>query len=86
MTAIGALGIILTAVYVLRGVLAITYGPFGSELPQMRDARLIEAIPMITLVAFIVVLGIYPSILSDPLHQTVSSFNQFIHSVAKMGG
>lgn len=86
MTAVGALGIILTAVYVLRGVLAITYGPLRKELPEMRDARLIEAIPMITLVAFIVVLGIYPSVLSDPLHQTVSSFNQFIHSVAKMGG
>lgn len=86
MTAIGALGIIPTAVYVLRGVLAITYGPLRRGLPEMRDARLIEAIPMITLVAFIVVLGIYPSVLSDPLHQTVSSFNQFIHSVAKMGG
>ncbi|MBP1157839.1 MULTISPECIES: NADH-quinone oxidoreductase subunit M [unclassified Paenibacillus] len=86
MTAVGALGIILTAVYVLRGVLAITYGPLRKELPEMRDARLIEAIPMITLVAFIVVLGIYPSVLSDPLHQTVSGFNQFIHSVAKMGG
>lgn len=86
MTAVGILGIILTAVYVLRGVLAITYGPLRNELPQMRDARLIEAIPMVTLVAFILVLGIYPSVLSDPLHQTVSNFNQFIHSVAKMGG
>ncbi|MCZ8514838.1 NADH-quinone oxidoreductase subunit M [Paenibacillus filicis] len=85
-TAVGALGIILTAVYVLRGILSITYGPLKTELPAMRDARLIEAIPMITLVAFIVVLGIYPSVLSEPLYQTVSSFDQFIHSVAKIGG
>ncbi|CAG7634319.1 NAD(P)H-quinone oxidoreductase chain 4 1 [Paenibacillus solanacearum] len=86
LTAIGALGIILTAVYVLRGVLAITFGPQKPSLPEMRDARLIEAIPMIVLVAFIVVLGIYPAILSEPLQQTVNSFDQFIHSVAKMGG
>ena len=86
LTAIGALGIILTAVYVLRGVLAITFGPQKPSLPDMRDARLIEAIPMIVLVAFIVVLGIYPAILSEPLQQTVNSFDQFIHSVAKMGG
>ncbi|CAG7655565.1 NuoM family protein [Paenibacillus allorhizosphaerae] len=86
LTAIGALGIILTAVYVLRGVLAITFGPQKPSLPEMRDARLIEAIPMIALVAFIVVLGIYPGILSEPLHQTVNSFDQFIHSVVKMGG
>ncbi|SCW58289.1 NADH-quinone oxidoreductase subunit M [Paenibacillus tianmuensis] len=86
-TAVGALGIILAAVYVLRGVLGITYGPQKTELPKMRDARLIEAIPMIALVAFIVVLGIYPGVLSNPLHQTVSSFDQFIHSVsAKIGG
>lgn len=85
-TVIGALGIILAAVYVLRGVLGITYGPVQVERPDMRDARLIEAIPMITLVAFIVVLGIYPSVLSEPLHHTVSSFDQFIRSFAKMGG
>lgn len=86
LTAVGALGIILAAVYVLRGVLGMTFGPLNKGMPEIRDARLIEAIPMITLVAFIVVLGIYPSVLSDPLHQTVSGFNQFIHSVAKMGG
>lgn len=86
LTAVGALGIILAAVYVLRGVLGITYGPSRTELPAMRDARFIEAIPMITLVAFIVVLGIYPSVLSEPLHQTVVGFDQFIRSVTKMGG
>ncbi|MDQ1911243.1 NADH-quinone oxidoreductase subunit M [Paenibacillus sp. GD4] len=83
---VGALGIILAAVYVLRGVLGITYGPVRVERPEMRDARLIEAIPMITLVAFIVVLGIYPSVVSEPLHHTVSGFDQFIRSLAKMGG
>lgn len=85
-TAVGTLGIILTAVYVLRGILGITYGPLKETYPPMRDARLVEAVPMIVLVAFIVVLGIYPSVLSEPLHQTVSGFDQFIHSVAKMGG
>lgn len=86
LTVVGTLGIILTAVYVLRGVLSITYGPLKAEIPTMKDARLIEAIPMITLVAFIVVLGVYPSVLSEPLYQTISSFDQFIHSVAKIGG
>ncbi|NOU95052.1 NADH-quinone oxidoreductase subunit M [Paenibacillus sp. LMG 31456] len=85
-TIIGTLGVILTAVYVLRGVLSITYGPLKAPTEVMKDARLMEAIPMITLVAFIVVLGIYPAVLTDPLHQTVSSFDQFIKSVAKIGG
>lgn len=85
-TVIGTLGVILTAVYVLRGVLSITYGQPKLQKEGMRDARLMEAIPMVALVAFVVVLGIYPAVLSDPMHQTVSSFDQFIQTVVKMGG
>ncbi|OPH51339.1 NADH-quinone oxidoreductase subunit M [Paenibacillus ferrarius] len=86
---IGTLGIIFTAVYVLRGVLNITFGPKQPtlQLQGMRDARLIEAVPMIALVAFILLLGVYPSVLSQPLQQTIGSFDQLIQSVAgKIGG
>ncbi|MBD0384302.1 complex I subunit 4 family protein [Paenibacillus sedimenti] len=88
-TIIGTLGIILAAVYVLRGVLNITFGPLEQRLQTqgMRDARLIEAIPMIALVAFILLLGVFPSALSQPLQQTIGSFDQLIQSVAgKIGG
>jgi NADH-quinone oxidoreductase subunit M len=85
-TIVGALGIILGAVYVLRAILSITFGPARESYAGIRDARLIEAIPMITLVAFIVVLGIYPYALSNPLHSTVSGFDQLLQSIAKMGG
>jgi len=86
---VGTLGIIFTAVYVLRGVMNITFGPKqpNLQLQGMRDARLIEAVPMITLVAFILLLGVYPSVLSQPLQQTIGSLDQLIHSVAgKIGG
>lgn len=86
---VGTLGIIFTAVYVLRGVLNITFGPKqpNLQLQGMRDARLIEAVPMITLVAFILLLGVYPSVLSQPLQQTIGSLDQLIQSVAgKIGG
>ncbi|MCY9695402.1 complex I subunit 4 family protein [Paenibacillus alginolyticus] len=86
---VGTLGIIFTAVYVLRGVLNITFGPKqpNLQLQGMRDARLIEAVPMITLVAFILLLGVYPDVLSQPLQQTIGSLDQLIHSVAgKIGG
>ncbi|TDF93535.1 complex I subunit 4 family protein [Paenibacillus piri] len=85
-TVIGTLGVIFTAVYVLRGVLSITFGPLKAPADGMKDARLMEAIPMITLAAFIVVLGVYPAVLTEPLHQTVNSFDQFIQSIAKIGG
>jgi NADH-quinone oxidoreductase subunit M len=84
---VGTLGIILAAVYVLRGVMGITYGPIPDRYKGLRDARLVEAIPMITLVAFILLLGIYPGILTQTMHQTVADFDSFIQTItAKIGG
>jgi NADH-quinone oxidoreductase subunit M len=87
-TIISTAGIILTAVYVLRGVLKVTFGPPQERFADIRDARLIEAIPMITLVAFILLLGIFPGVLSQPLQATVSGFNDFVQKIVamKIGG
>lgn len=87
-TIISTLGIILTAVYVLRGVLNMTYGPMPGAYSGVRDARLIEAIPMITLVAFILMIGIFPSVLSQPIQQTVVGFDEFMLKIMslKTGG
>ncbi|MDB5053332.1 MAG: proton-translocating NADH-quinone oxidoreductase subunit [Bacilli bacterium] len=87
-TIISTVGIILTAVYVLRGVLKITFGPMSDLYSGIRDARLIEAIPMIILVAFILLLGVFPSVLSHPIQQTVSGFNDLVLKIiaTKMGG
>ncbi|MFC0216383.1 NuoM family protein [Paenibacillus chartarius] len=87
LTAVGALGIVLTAAYVLRGVLSITFGPMPDVYKGIRDARLSEAIPMIALVAFILLLGIYPSVLSEPLLHTLNGMNQLLSGAAgKVGG
>jgi NADH-quinone oxidoreductase subunit M len=86
-TIISTAGIILTAVYVLRGVLKITFGPMSGAYAGIRDVRLMEAIPMITLVAFILLIGVFPGVLSEPMQATVTGFNDFIHTIAiKMGG
>lgn len=81
---IGLLGVILSAVYMLRGVLRISFGSVSAGLAGRNDATLIEAVPMIALVAFIVLLGIYPSILLDPLQNSFDSFLQ--SAAAKTGG
>ncbi|MFC4100396.1 complex I subunit 4 family protein [Paenibacillus xanthanilyticus] len=65
--AIAVLGVVLAAVYVLRAVLAITYGPLPEKFTALRDARWIEAVPMIVLLALIVLVGVYPAILTDPM-------------------
>jgi NADH-quinone oxidoreductase subunit M len=65
LTAIGVLGMLLAAVYVLRSVLGITFGPQQDRWDGIKDARFVEAVPMIALTALIVLLGVYPSLLTD---------------------
>lgn len=84
LTVIGALGILLAAVYVLRSILNITYGAMPERFAGMKDARFIEALPMITLAALIVMLGVYPSILTDLMQH---GFNGLLEQLqSRMGG
>jgi NADH-quinone oxidoreductase subunit M len=71
--AIGTLGIILTAVYLLRAVLRSTFGPTPNRFLQLVDAQPIEVIPMVVLLGFIILIGIYPAVLSDPLQETLKT-------------
>jgi len=73
-TAIAVIGIILTAVYVLRSVLKITFGPQREGFAAIRDARFIEALPMVVLLACIVLLGCYPSVLIDTVQLSVGGY------------
>lgn len=82
-TAIGVLGVLLAAVYVLRSVLGITFGPLAERFEGTRDARLIEAVPMIALTAFIVLLGVYPSVLTDVMQH---GFNGLIDQIQQRTG
>ncbi|OMF37161.1 NADH-quinone oxidoreductase subunit M [Paenibacillus sp. FSL H8-0548] len=76
LTAAAVLGIVLTAVYMLRAVLKITFGPLPEPFGALKDARLIEAMPMIVLLAFILLLGCYPSILTDTVQLGVEELLQ----------
>lgn len=84
LTAIGVLGILFAAVYVLRSILNITYGPMPEQFSSMKDARFIEALPMITLAALIVLLGVYPSILTDLMQNGFTGVLEQLQT--RMGG
>ncbi|MFC5531062.1 complex I subunit 4 family protein [Cohnella yongneupensis] len=83
-TAIGALGILFAAIYVLRSILGITYGSMPASFANMKDARFIEALPMIALAALIVLLGVYPSILTDLMQNGFNGLLEQLHT--RMGG
>lgn len=84
LAALGALGIILAAAYVLRAILRMTYGPMPDRFAGIKDARLVEAFPMAVLLALIVLIGVYPAVLSDSLRHSVDLIVQNI--AGKIGG
>jgi len=83
-TAIGVVGILFAAIYVLRSILNITYGPISEKYVGMKDARFIEALPMITLSALIILLGVYPSVLTDLMKHGFDGLLEQIQT--RMGG
>lgn len=70
--AIGALGIILTACYVLRAVLKITFSKQQGELKADGKLQTYEYVPAFLLIACIIVIGVYPAILGDVLNESIS--------------
>ncbi|MBO9599328.1 MAG: NADH-quinone oxidoreductase subunit M, partial [Cohnella sp.] len=83
-TAIGVLGILFAAIYVLRSILRITYGGTPEAFENIKDARFIEALPMIALAALIVLLGVYPSILTDLMQNGFNGLLEQLHM--RVGG
>lgn len=71
--AIGALGLIITAVYVLRAVLNMTFGVAERDFAGVLDLKGIEYVPALALMACIVLIGVYPNILSGPLQAGIET-------------
>ncbi|MDX8361087.1 NADH-quinone oxidoreductase subunit M [Cytobacillus sp. IB215316] len=71
--AIGALGIILTAAYLLRAVLQVTFGTANQSYGKLADFKGVEMVPALVLLGFIILIGVYPTVLSEPLKSTIET-------------
>ncbi|MGJ9384742.1 complex I subunit 4 family protein [Salipaludibacillus sp. CF4.18] len=77
---IAGIGIILTAAYLLWAMQRTTFGPIKEKFMNLPDARPMEYVPMVGLLALSLILGVYPHILSDVINTTV------IDIVSRIGG
>lgn len=71
--AVGTLGIILTAVYILRAVLAVTFGPLKETHSSLKDMTGREMVPAFVLLALIILIGVYPNALNDSLNTALDT-------------
>ncbi|MDQ0339433.1 NADH-quinone oxidoreductase subunit M [Caldalkalibacillus uzonensis] len=84
LAAVGVLGIILTAVYVLRAVLSTTFGPAKEQWAELKDVRGFEYVPITVLLGLIILIGVYPGLLGETIHFSVETI---VHGLmARIGG
>lgn len=65
MTTLSVFAIVLTAGYILWMIQRTFFGPAISRLDEVGDVTLVQAVPLVILVVSIMVVGLYPSIISD---------------------
>jgi NADH-quinone oxidoreductase subunit M len=78
LAAVGTLGIIMTAVYLLRAVLNMTFGKNHQSYEGVTDLKGIEVLPVAILLGFIILIGIYPTILTELIQTSIQSIDQGI--------
>ena len=64
-TGLGVFGIVITAGYILWVLQRALFGPQLSRHAQVGDATLVEVVPVAALIAAIMLIGLYPSLLAD---------------------
>lgn len=80
LSAVGTLGIILAAVYLLWAMQRTTFGPPGLALQGVKDATALEYLPIVVLLALVILIGVYPAVLGDIMNPALTQF------VPKIGG
>jgi len=64
-TAIAVFSIVLTAGYILWMIQRVLFGPMESKHANVSDASLVESVPIVILLAAVLVIGIYPALITD---------------------
>ena len=71
-TGLAAFGIVLTAGYILWMIQRTLFGPPIERFNSVRDATVLEMVPLAVLVLAILVVGVYPSFLTDVFEDGVA--------------
>ena len=73
LAALGTLGLVLAAVYTLRAVLKTGFGPQRERWSRIPDGRSVETVPMLVLLGFIILIGVWPNVLGGPMQITLQT-------------
>ncbi|KJS81295.1 MAG: NADH dehydrogenase [Peptococcaceae bacterium BICA1-8] len=86
LTILAISGIVITAVYVLRVVQNVFFGPRNPKWDELEDVRGIELVPIVILCGVLLFLGFFPSFLMELINNGVDPFVQQYLTTPKVGG
>jgi len=79
-------GIVITAVYILRVVQNVFFGPRNPKWDKLEDAKGIELVPIVILCGILIFLGFFPSFLMEMINNGVDPFVKTYLSTPNVGG
>ena len=80
LTAVSALGLVLTAGYILWMIQRTVFGPEVARFKDVKDASVLEMVPVGALVIAVIVVGIYPAFISDVFAGGIEPIVEWMHT------
>ena len=71
-TVLGTFAIVITAGYILWMIRRVFFGPFNLHWEHLTDVGGIELVPLVTLIALILVVGLFPQVLTNVINSGIS--------------
>ena len=81
LTILCILAIVFTAMYILHVFQRIFFGPSLKQWDSLQDANFTELIPLLILLGVMLILGIFPSLITDLFNSSIISFSQQLTNV-----
>ena len=82
LTVIAVLGIVLAAGYILWMIQRALFGTLPDHLADLRDADMVESVPLLLMIVSIIVIGLYPSVLTDVFNSGLEPMVSVINNVS----
>jgi NADH-quinone oxidoreductase subunit M len=82
---ISIFAVVITAIYVLRVMQQMFFGPRNTEWDHLKDAKGVEMIPIVLLGGILIILGVFPSIIMDMISSGIVPIAQKFISLS-IGG
>ena len=82
-TAIAVFGVVLAAAYILWTIQRVMFGPIKERFADITDVSGVQYVPIALLVIAIILVGVFPSIISDVFSSGVEPIAQSLEQVAQ---